>query len=437
MNEYSVTQISNSIKQIVEQEFGYVRVKGEISGLKIASSGHGYFNLKDDNAVLASTCWKHALGRLKCALSEGMEVIATGKITTYAGQSKYQLSVEHIEHSGVGALMKVLSERKAKFQAEGLFDSARKKALPFFPQTIGVVTSLSGAVIKDIIHRISDRCPVRVVVWPVAVQGDGAAEEIAQAIHGFNTLAENIPDVMIIARGGGSVEDLWAFNEEIVVRAIVSSKIPIISAVGHETDFTLSDFAADVRAPTPTAAAEFATPVIADLKYTVKTFGDRITQFLYHILKHKADIIRAYDKTLSSPMSMILTRQQHLDNVLMMRDGMAKHFLATMILRVERLTPNTSSCLKIVDMKSMQLHTLSGALSKSISDLYLRIRTSVEYYDAILNSLDYKKVLHRGFAILRSSSGQVVSSIDEASKCDQFNLELRDGKILLQKATDT
>src|SRR6201985_1701658 len=268
MPEYSVSEIAGALKRTVEDQFPFVRVRGEISGLKFHSSGHVYFDLKDDKAVLNAVVWKQTARLLKLRPEAGLEVIATGRLTTYAGSSRYQIIVEQIELAGIGALMAMLEERKKKLAAEGLFDAARKKPLRFLPEVVGVITSPTGAVIRDIMHRLNDRFPRRVLLWPVAVQGEKAAAEVAAAISGFNAFGSGRlpkPDVLIVARGGGSIEDLMAFNEEVVVRAAFASMIPLISAVGHETDTTLIDFVSDRRAPTPTAAAEMAVPVRSEL----------------------------------------------------------------------------------------------------------------------------------------------------------------------------
>ncbi|MEM6933364.1 MAG: exodeoxyribonuclease VII large subunit, partial [Pseudomonadota bacterium] len=268
--EFSVSEISGAVKRMVEGEFGHVRVRGEVGRVSRPRSGHVYLDLKDDRAVLAGVMWKGVASRLTTQPEEGMEVVATGRLTTFPGQSKYQIVIEEIAPAGVGALMAMLEKRKAQFSAEGLFASDRKRPIPFLPRVIGVVTSPSGAVIRDILHRLSERFPTRVLVWPVAVQGTKCAPEVAAAINGFGQLrADMRPDLLIVARGGGSVEDLWGFNEEPVVRAAAGSSIPLISAVGHETDTTLIDLASDLRAPTPTAAAELAVPVRADLLATV------------------------------------------------------------------------------------------------------------------------------------------------------------------------
>src|SRR6188768_2488086 len=279
--EWTVSELSSALRRTVEDAYGYVRVRGEVSGFKGASpSGHVYFRLKDDKAVLEAVIWKGAFGRMRVRPEEGLDVIVSGKLTTFAGSSKYQIVIDSLEPAGIGALMKLLEERKKKLAAEGLFDEARKQLLPFLPKVIGVITSPTGAVIRDILHRLQDRFPRRVLVWPVRVQGEGSAEQVAAAIRGFNALPEGgripRPDLLIVARGGGSLEDLMPFNEEIVVRAAAESMIPLISAVGHETDITLIDFAADKRAPTPTAAAEMAVPVRSELMLRVDGCARRV-----------------------------------------------------------------------------------------------------------------------------------------------------------------
>lgn len=270
----SVGELAGSVKRVIEDSFGRVRVRGEISGFKRHSSGHCYFALKDESACIDAVIWRTQVGSLAFRPDDGADVVATGRMTTYPGRSKYQLVIERVEFAGEGALMALLDRRRKALAAEGLFAAERKRELPFLPKLIGVVTSPTGAVIRDILHRLEDRCPTRVIVWPVPVQGEGAADKIAAAIRGFAELEEK-PDLLIVARGGGSIEDLWAFNEEEVVRAAAESPIPLISAVGHETDTTLIDFAADMRAPTPTAAAELAVPVRAELVATIQDLASR------------------------------------------------------------------------------------------------------------------------------------------------------------------
>ncbi len=277
--EFSVSELANAVKRVIEGEFGLVRVRGEVGRVSRPASGHLYFDLKDDRAVIAAISWKGQLAKMQVRPEEGMEVIATGRMTTFPGQSKYQLIVEDVSPAGAGALMAMLEKRRAALQAEGLFDAARKKPIPYLPQVIGVVTSPSGAVIRDILHRLRDRFPRHVLIWPVAVQGQACAPDVAAAIRGFNAIAPGgpipRPDLIIVARGGGSLEDLWGFNEEIVIRAAAESRIPLISAVGHETDTTLIDYASDRRAPTPTAAAEMAVPVRLELLATLDATNAR------------------------------------------------------------------------------------------------------------------------------------------------------------------
>ncbi|NJM84299.1 MAG: exodeoxyribonuclease VII large subunit, partial [Tabrizicola sp.] len=280
--EYTVSELSGAVKRVIEGEFGLVRVRGEVGRVSRPASGHLYFDLKDDRAVIAAISWKGQVAKMQVRPEEGMEVVATGRMTTFPGQSKYQLIVEDVAPAGAGALMAMLEKRRAALAAEGLFDAARKQAIPYLPAVIGVVTSPSGAVIRDILHRLRDRFPRHVLIWPVAVQGQDCAAQVAAAIRGFNAIEAGgpipRPDVLIVARGGGSLEDLWGFNEEIVVRAAAESAIPLISAVGHETDTTLIDHAADLRAPTPTAAAELAVPVRLELLATLEAQGARLVR---------------------------------------------------------------------------------------------------------------------------------------------------------------
>jgi exodeoxyribonuclease VII large subunit len=316
--EYTVSDISAAIKRTMEDTFGHVRVRGEVGRVSRPSSGHVYLDLKDERAVLACVMWKRTAARQRFMPEQGMEVVATGRITTYAGQSKYQLVIETLEPAGIGALMALLEERKRKLAAEGLFDAARKKPLPWLPRVIGVVTSPTGAVIRDILHRLEDRFPRHVIVWPVRVQGETCAEEVARAIAGFNALPETggavpRPDLIIVARGGGSLEDLWGFNEEIVVRAAAASEIPLISAVGHETDWTLIDLAADWRAPTPTAAAEKAVPVRRELMAWTAEMGARLRRAAAQGLERRHQRLLAAARALPRPEDILAHARQRLD----------------------------------------------------------------------------------------------------------------------------
>src|SRR5271166_2451272 len=316
--EFTVSELSGALKRAIEDRFGYVRVRGEISGYRGPhSSGHAYFSLKDANARLDAVIWRSAFQRLRVKPEEGLEVVATGKLTTFPGKSSYQIVIEALELAGVGALMALLEARRKKLAEEGLFDAARKRKVPFLPIVVGVVTSPTGAVIRDILHRLADRFPVRVVVWPVRVQGETSAAEVAAAIDGFNALAVGgsapRPDVLIVARGGGSLEDLWGFNEEIVVRAAAKSAIPVIAAVGHETDWTLIDHAADLRAPTPTAAAEFAVPVRSELIASVAELEARKRGAILRLAERRRAELRSVARALPGGEALVEALRQRLD----------------------------------------------------------------------------------------------------------------------------
>ena len=319
--EFSVSELSSALKRAIEDRFGYVRVRGEISGYRGPhSSGHVYFSLKDANARLDAVIWKGVFARLRVKPEEGLEVVATGKITTFPGKSAYQIVVESLEPAGVGALMALLEARRRALAEEGLFDPARKQLLPYLPRVIGVVTSPTGAVVRDILHRLADRFPVHVLVWPVRVQGETSAAEVAQAICGFNALdadgAIPRPDLIIVARGGGSLEDLWSFNEEIVARAAADSEIPLIAAVGHETDWTLIDHAADVRAPTPTAAAELSVPVRSELLANLADLDGRLRRAALRLAERRRAELRALLRALPSGEAILAMPRQRLDAAL-------------------------------------------------------------------------------------------------------------------------
>jgi exodeoxyribonuclease VII large subunit len=340
--EFTVSEIAQAVKRTVEDEFGHVRVRGEISGYRGQhSSGHAYFTLKDDAASIDAVIWKGSFGRLTFKPEEGLEVIATGRLTTFPRSSKYQIVIDNIEPAGAGALMALLEERRKKLLAEGLFARERKRPLPYLPRVIGVITSPTGAVIRDILHRLADRFPSHVLVWPVRVQGEGCAPEVVNAIEGFNALLPDgaipRPDLLIVARGGGSIEDLWGFNEEAVVRAVAASQIPVISAVGHETDTTLVDYASDMRAPTPTAAAEAAVPVRAELIAYVDDQGNRQRQAARRSLATLKDRLRAAGAGLPRPAELVATQRQSLDLAASELSGALRHFVQSRRLAYSQL----------------------------------------------------------------------------------------------------
>ncbi|MCC8398562.1 MAG: exodeoxyribonuclease VII large subunit [Rickettsia endosymbiont of Labidopullus appendiculatus] len=429
--EFSVTEISSKIKELLENNFGYIRVKGEISGLKIATSGHGYFNLKENTAVLACTCWRPVLAKIQFTPVDGMEVVAIGKLSGYAGNSRYQLSVEVLEPAGLGAIMQILKELQAKLEKEGIFNKP-KKPLPFLPNKIGVVTSMTGAVIRDIIHRINDRCPSHILIWSVTVQGGNAASEIAGAIEGFNKLEQDIkPDVIIVARGGGSIEDLWAFNEEIVVRSVFSSDIPIISAVGHEVDNTLIDLVADKRAPTPTAAAEFAVPVLSNLNHTISSYYDTLLNRINQLLRYEQQAVNSNTDISRSLTTYIDYNQQLLDELSFRLTDSLPNLLRFKVAKLDSLNIEILNPLKIVDYKSLELEHQFNYTLKSISTKLKNYEHQLNLNNLLLTSLDYKTVLKRGFTVIKSADGEFITSKVMASKKQEFNIKFFDGDILV------
>ncbi|MBF0562740.1 MAG: exodeoxyribonuclease VII large subunit [Alphaproteobacteria bacterium] len=482
--EYSVSELSLALKRTVEDAFGNVRVRGEISGFKRHGSGHCYLRLKDDQAVLDAVIWKGVASRLTVKPEEGLEVIVTGRITTYPGRSSYQIIIESMTVAGVGALLKLLEDRRRKLAAEGLFEVSRKRKLPFLPEVIGVITSPTGAVIRDILHRLSDRCPRHVLIWPVAVQGEDAAGQIAAAIAGFNRLTPGgrvpRPDLLIVARGGGSLEDLWAFNEEVVVRAAAASVIPLISAVGHETDTTLIDFAADLRAPTPTAAAELAVPVRLDLMARVSECEGRLRGGMIRRLEdwgrrvdglrrglpepgrlQEAAALRLDDRAerMANAMAVLLERR----NAEMLRQFTAlpgpREYLAKIGYQyaqaVTRLgyamTSLSTARTTRYDTATKQLRpqALLGEIDRSgrelghMAERFLMAGRRVvdaredrlDRFAELLASYSYEAVLNRGYSVVWAADGRVIESAKGAEDGSRWAVEFKDGKVRV--AVDT
>ncbi len=409
--EFTVSEISAAVKKCVESNFSKIRVKGEIFGCKRADSGHYYLSLKDENANLAAVIWKGVALHLSFKPEDGLEVVAVGKITTFAGKSSYQLIIEQLEISGAGALLKLLEERKKQFAAEGLFDPAHKKPLPYLPETIGVVTSASGAVIRDIIHRVRDRFPGHIIVWPTPVQGEGAAEKIASAIEGFNQLPPGgkirRPDVLIVARGGGSLEDLWPFNEEVVIRAVYASEIPLISAVGHETDTMLIDYVSDVRAPTPTGAAEFAVPVKAELAMQINNLGLRLGNGILRFFTEKQNLLTGLARGIPNLSQLLFENQQKLDDRLERLNQAFKTLLLQKHNQIERAALRPYYILNILEKKQENLNNLSTRL----------------------DSVSVDSVLKRGFAWVRNDKRQTVYNVADARKARSLEIRFHDGQI--------
>ncbi len=409
-HEYSVSELAFSLKRTVEETYGRVRVRGELGRVVIAKSGHMYVDVKDDKAVIASIMWKGSVSRLPVRPEEGMEVIVEGKLTTYPGRSQYQLVIDRLEPAGVGALMAMLEKRKKMLAAEGLFEDHHKQELPYLPRTIGVITSPTGAVIRDILHRLEDRFPVRVLVWPVLVQGDAAAAQISAAITGFNHYGETAdlprPDVLIVARGGGSIEDLWCFNEENVVRAAFASDIPIISAVGHETDWTLIDYVADERAPTPTGAAEIAVPVRAELIDTVDDYGLRLKRGLNRTVESKK-------------LSFAAARLPKLDAVL--SNPRQRFDLAAARLRPDALVRD-------IARKSESVENASREAVRSMGRYLQKSRDTLMGAGKLLDAYSYQGVLERGYALVSDVDGKVVRKGKPLTSGQAVNLTFSDGK---------
>jgi exodeoxyribonuclease VII large subunit len=492
--EFTVSELSSALRRTVEDAYGQVRVRGEISGFRGPhSSGHCYFALKDEGAKIEAVIWRTTHARMRFKPQEGLEVIATGKLTTYPGSSKYQIVIEAIEPAGIGALMALMEERKRKLSAEGLFDEARKQLLPWLPEVIGVVTSPTGAVIRDILHRLADRFPRRVLVWPVKVQGEGSAKQIAAAIRGFNALPAGgkipRPDLLIVARGGGSLEDLWSFNEEIVVRAAAQSTIALISAVGHETDITLIDFAADKRAPTPTAAAEMAVPVRAELFVEVSSYQRRMMLCWRRGQDGRRNELRAAVRALPAAAELLAIPRQRLDGAAAALSRALKtnthahfrrfaHTSARLTLRVlraqvaqaaqrltmsgERMTLGARSLLRRrrdrfagleIRLKASKLANAQAQRNRLARDRERALRlaerarralvTAMQRQQArighagqLLTALSYKSVLTRGFVLVRDERGRAVRAAAAVGPGTRLDLEFSDGHLAATADTD-
>ncbi|MBU0645173.1 MAG: exodeoxyribonuclease VII large subunit [Alphaproteobacteria bacterium] len=475
--EFTVSELSGAVKKIIEGEFGFVRVRAEVGRVSRPRSGHLYFDLKDDKSVINAVSWKGQVSKMQVQPEEGMEIIATGRMTTFPGGSRYQIIVDHVEPAGAGALMAMLEKRKAALAAEGLFDPARKQPIPYLPKVIGVVTSPSGAVIRDILHRLRDRFPRHVLIWPVAVQGQNCAAEVSRAIEGFNALSKDgpipRPDLIIVARGGGSVEDLWGFNEEIVVRAAAASRIPLISAVGHETDTTLIDFASDMRAPTPTAAAEIAVPVRRELWVTLQETRARMERALSlgvarrrQRLSDLSRVLPQRGRLLDGPRQRVDQAEARLNQALItsvgnrrlklsersavlrptLLRGMLKRGQEKTVILGGRLSPalaraigqkrrDFSSVAKGLDPLRLSRHTvqargqldqLAARFERASKAQTERWRGALDRRAGMLEALSYQKTLERGYAVVWDASNGVVTSAKDAAKMHE--VQFADGR---------
>ncbi|MDH3594093.1 MAG: exodeoxyribonuclease VII large subunit [Rhodospirillales bacterium] len=429
--EMTVSELSLALKRVVEGSFEQVRVRGEISGFKRAGSGHLYMALKDENAVLDAVCWRGVAGRLALRPEDGMEVVATGRLTTYPARSRYQIVIESLELAGEGALLKLLEDRRRKLAAEGLFDEARKQSLPFLPEVIGVVTSPTGAVIRDILHRLADRFPRRVLLWPVLVQGEGAAGQVAAAIEGFNRLGPGAalprPDLLIVARGGGSLEDLWAFNEEVVVRAAASSEIPLISAVGHETDTTLIDFASDRRAPTPTAAAEIAVPVRAELLADVMDYARRMVAGAGRLVEERRVRVEGLGRGLPDPARLLEDKAQRLDDRAERLANAAANVIARRRADLAEWGARLPHPRQQMMLAEGRLAPEGRRLEAAWERLSEALRRELDALGRVLESTSYRTVLKRGFAVVHGPEGPIARAARVAPGM-ALALEFADGR---------
>lgn len=464
--EFTVSELSGAVKRVIEGEFGLVRVRGEVGRVSRPGSGHLYFNLKDDRASIDAVCWKGQAARLRVLPEEGIEVIATGRMTTFPGASKYQMIVDDLAPAGAGALMVMLEKRRAALAAEGLFDAARKKPIPYLPRVIGVVTSPSGAVIRDILHRLRDRFPTHVLIWPVVVQGERCAADVAAAIRGFNAIAPGgpipRPDLIIVARGGGSLEDLWGFNEEIVVRAAAGSAIPLISAVGHETDTTLIDLAADLRAPTPTAAAEMAVPVRAELVATLATQDARLSRGHAAALGQRRQRLRDLARAMPRPERLTEAARQRLDQWagrlggalgLMaaqkrgafgrLAAGVRLAAVAALVMRGRERLEGRAARLKGAQVRAvaqagrdlaqgrLRLAALDTRLQSAPAVRLDGLRRMLADLDRLRQTLGPDETLRRGYAVVRVD-GHVVTSFAGAKGAAALEIQFHDGRLPVQ-----
>lgn len=436
----TVSELSSALKRTVEDAFGHVRVRGEISGWKRAGSGHCYLCLKDENAVIDGVIWKPVAAGLRFQPEDGIEVVASGRLTTYPGRSRYQIVIDRLELAGQGALMALLDKRRRALAAEGLFDVDRKLALPFLPRVIGVVTSPTGAVIRDILHRLEDRCPCHVIVWPVAVQGEGAAAQIAAAIRGFEALGPGDaiarPDLIIIARGGGSIEDLWAFNEEEVVRAVADCSIPVISAVGHETDTSLCDFAADVRAPTPTAAAEIAMPVRSELLAQLRELGVRSGRCAHRAQERAAEQLATTLRHLPGPEALLAPQRQRLDEL----GERLPRALGTRLSHARAELGQAAGALRpsllAAGLQRSRQNLYAVRLDKGLIERRLSEgRRTLEALWRIAAQAHPNRPLEKGYVRVEDQSGKVLTSSSSARDAGRLQLVFRDGRLIANVET--
>ncbi len=439
INEYTVSELNNSIKKAIENNFSYIKLIGEVSKIMKHSSGHIYITLKDENESISAVCWRSRVSKLSLIPEEGEKVLIYGKVTTYSLQSKYQITIDKIESEGEGSLLKKFEEVKLRLEKEGIFDQKYKKRIPFLPNKVGVITSENGVVIKDIIHRISDRFPLEIIIYPVSVQGKGCVQQISEIIQKINTecLKGNknfIVDVLILARGGGSLEDLMPFNEEIMVKAIFNSIIPIISAIGHETDFTLSDFVADLRAPTPTAAAEFVVPVKKELNIKNYELMQRLNKAIFRLVENKNLNTQNLYNQLPEVKTLINQKFQSLDFIEVKLINLTINFLKESKIRFKDIIASldTKVFLNKLSFFKERRKNLEQRLQKSLNNKIIFLDQKIKENSKLLSSLSYKNVLKRGYSVTRVS-GKLVNTDKEILKGQTMEIEFFDSLTIVKK----
>jgi exodeoxyribonuclease VII large subunit len=429
--EFTVSQFSKSVKNLLENSFGYVKISGEISGFKKAASGHLYFSLRDESALLSAVCFRNAANSIDFEVGDGLQVLVSGRITTFEGRSNYQIIVEKVEIAGVGAILEMIEKRRKKLLEEGLFEDIHKKEIPFFPRKIGIITSPTGAVIEDIKHRIAARCPTHLMIYPTLVQGEKAARGVIAGIKFFNALKSNRPEVLIIARGGGSFEDLLPFNDEELVRAVFKSDIPIISAIGHETDTTLIDYVSDVRAPTPTAAAEFASPVVEDLRSTLDFLSDRLEFLPRNFISQSKDHLAKLQKYIIDPRVFVKTMAEKLSLVEKKLQFLLTNFFAEKTYKLDSIQISKQLISQKLNADEKYLESLSKRLESMSLTATRDRKNNLENLSKLLHSNNHKEILRRGFALVKNNRGEILSSVDLIQKEEEILVEVSDGEINL------
>ncbi len=428
--EFTVSEFSRSIKTLVEDAFGYIRIKGEITSFKRATSGHLYFSLKDEAATLSAVCFRNSAQAINFEIADGLQVTASGRITTFEGRSNYQIIIEKLEIAGIGAVLEMIEKRRQKLLAEGLFDNIHKKPIPFFPRIIGVITSPTGAVIEDIKHRIAGRCPSHILLYPTLVQGDKAAFEIINAIRFFNKLDRlKRPEVIIIARGGGSFEDLIIFNDEQLIREVFKSEIPIISAIGHESDVTLIDYVADLRAPTPSAAAEFATPVLSDLKNQLSFLDNRMEVLSKNYLEEKLQNIKNLQRYIISPAKIFDQIFEKFSFLEVRLDSLVKNLFAKKIQKLSSLEISNQLIFQHIDLTKQKIDFWFKRAKSSCENALRENQIAIKNLEKFLKANHYNEILKRGFSLVRNKNGDIISSTSKVEINEKIIIEMFDGKI--------